>query len=111
MVASSIEPTELADPLLLVQWVDLSARRRAEQARAELLIEQSARTNAEAIAERLNKLQTLADATESLSLSDLLPELAMRLADLFRADFAEVRIDGRTAGRAGHRLRPAAGGY
>ena len=93
VVASSIEPTELVDPLLLVQWVDLSARRRAEQARAELLMEQSARTNAEAIAERLNKLQTLADATESLSLSDLLPELAMRLAELFGADFAEVRIE------------------
>jgi PAS domain S-box-containing protein len=93
VVASSIEPTEFVEPLLLVQWVDLSSRRRAEQARAELLIEQSARSNAEATAERLNKLQALADATESLSLNELLSELAMRLAELFDAELAEVRID------------------
>ncbi len=92
-VASSIEPTEFADPLLLVQWIDLSARRRAEQARAELMLEQSARTHAEAIAERLNKLQTLADATDSLSLDELLPELAIRLAELFSADSVEARIE------------------
>jgi PAS domain S-box-containing protein len=92
-VASSIEPTELGAPLLLVQWVDLTARRRAEQARADLLLEHSARMHAEAIAERLNKLQTLADATESLALEDLLPELAVRLAELFETEAAEVRIE------------------
>ncbi len=92
-VASSIEPTEFAEPLLLVQWIDLSARRRAEQARAELLLEQSARTHAEAIAERLNKLQTLADATGSLSLDELLPELASRLEELFGAGSVEARIE------------------
>ncbi len=62
LVASAIEPDEFAEPLLLAQWVDLSVRRRAEQARAELLLEQAARTHAEAIAERLHKLQALTDA-------------------------------------------------
>jgi PAS domain S-box-containing protein len=93
VVASSIEPTELADPMLLIQWTDLSARRRAEQARAELMLEHSARTQAEAIAERLGKLQTLADATESRSLGELLPRLAIRLAELFGAELVEVTIE------------------
>jgi serine phosphatase RsbU (regulator of sigma subunit) len=93
VVASSIEPTEFADPMLLIQWVDLSARRRAEQARAELMLEHSARTQAEAIAERLSKLQTLAEATESRSLGELLPRLATRLADLFGAELVEVAIE------------------
>ena len=73
--------------MLLAQWVDLSARRRAEQARADLLVEQAARTQAEAMAERLSKLQALSGAIESLSLDELLAELAVRLAELFeRAD-------------------------
>jgi PAS domain S-box-containing protein len=92
-VASAIEPTEFATPLLLVQWVDLSSRRRAEQARAELLLEQAARTHAESIAGRLNKLQALADATDSLSLDELLPELALRLAELFGAEIVEARLE------------------
>jgi len=88
----------LEQPLVLIQWVDLSPRRRAEQARAELLLEQSARTMAEATAERLNKLQLLTDALEALSLDELLPELAFRLAEQFDAEIAEVRIDGREHG-------------
>ncbi len=95
VVISSIEPTEFDQPLLLIQWVDLSARRRAEQARAELMLEQSARTQAEAIAERLHKLQTLAEATESRSLGELLPELATRLTELFGAELAEVTVQDR----------------
>jgi PAS domain S-box-containing protein len=91
-VASSIDPAELADPLLLVQWVDLSSRRRAELARAELLLEHSARTNAEAIAERLDNLQTLSAGIDSLALDEVLPELALRLAELFEADLAEVEV-------------------
>jgi PAS domain S-box-containing protein len=91
-VASSIDPAELADPLLLVQWIDLSSRRRAEQARAELLLEHSARTNAEAIAERLDKLQTLSAGIDSLALGEVLPELAVRLAELFEAELAEVEV-------------------
>lgn len=92
VVASSIEPTDFAEPLLLAQWVDLSIRRRAEQARAELLVEQAARAQAEALTERLAKLQALTAAIESLSLSELLGELAIRLARLFDAEFAEVEV-------------------
>ena len=80
LVASSIEPTDLSTPLLLAQWVDLSSRRRAEEARAELLMEHAARTHAEAMAERLSKLQALSGAIESLSLQRVLAELAVRLA-------------------------------
>jgi PAS domain S-box-containing protein len=92
VAVSSIEPTDFDQPLLLVQWVDLSARRRAEQARAELMLEQSARTQAEASAERLHKLQTLAEATEARSLGELLPELATRLTELFGAEQVEVTV-------------------
>jgi PAS domain S-box-containing protein len=96
LVATSIEPTDLSEPLLLAQWVDLSARRRAEEARAELLMEHAARTHAEAMAERLSKLQDLSGAIESLSLNRVLAELAVRLAELFDAEIAEVEITGQT---------------
>jgi PAS domain S-box-containing protein len=91
---SLIDSAELDQPLLMIQWVDLSHRRRAEQAQAELELEQSARTQAEATAERLNKIQLLTDALETLTLDELLPELALRLAKHFEAQTAEVRIDG-----------------
>jgi PAS domain S-box-containing protein len=94
MIASAIEATEFAEPLLLAQWVDLTVRRRAEQDRAELLLEQAARVQAEASAERLSKLQALTTALEALTLEDLLPQLATRLAELFGADVAEVQING-----------------
>jgi PAS domain S-box-containing protein len=94
LVASSIEPAELSEPLLLAQWVDLSSRRRAESARAELLMEQAARTQAEQMNDRLRRLQTLSSALESLSLEALLPELATRLAEMFDAEVAEVRTSG-----------------
>jgi PAS domain S-box-containing protein len=93
LVASSIDPSDVGQPLLLIQWVDLSARRRAEEARAELLLEHAARTSAEAIAERLSKLQALSGAIESLSLHQLIAELAVRLAELFEVDVAEVEIE------------------
>jgi PAS domain S-box-containing protein len=96
LVASSIEPADLSAPLLLAQWVDLSSRRRAEEARAELLMEHAARTHAEAMAERLSKLQALSGAIESLSLHRVLAELAVRLAELFDAEAAEVEITGHT---------------
>jgi PAS domain S-box-containing protein len=93
-VASAIEVAELAQPLLLIQWVDLSARRRAEQSRTELLIEQAARSHAEAAAERLRRLQLLSSAIESLTLDELLPELALRVAELFDAEICELEISG-----------------
>jgi PAS domain S-box-containing protein len=92
LVGSGLEPTELAETLLLAQWVDLSARRRAEQVRAELMLEQSARSHAEAMAERLGRLQALTDALGSLALQPLLAELSVRIAELFGADASEVRV-------------------
>jgi serine phosphatase RsbU (regulator of sigma subunit)/anti-sigma regulatory factor (Ser/Thr protein kinase) len=91
--ASAIAPTDLTSPLLLVQWVDLSTRRRAEQARAELLLEQAARGHAEAEAARLQKLQRLVEAVESRSVRELTAELARRLAEVFEADAAEIELD------------------
>ncbi|MGA2925959.1 MAG: SpoIIE family protein phosphatase, partial [Solirubrobacteraceae bacterium] len=94
LVASSIQTAELTEVLLLAQWVDLSARRRAEQARAELLLEQAARTHAEAMAARMQRLQALGGALESLALEELLPELAKQLVQMFDAQAAEVKIAG-----------------
>ena len=94
MVASAIESTEFAEPLLLAQWVDLTVRRRAEQDRADLLLEQAARVQAESIAERLSKLQDLTTALEALELDEILPQLATRLAELFGVEAAEVQISG-----------------
>jgi PAS domain S-box-containing protein len=94
MVASAIETAELSEPLLLAQWIDLTVRRRAEQDRADLLLEQAARAQAEAVAERLGKLQALTSALEPLGLDELLPQLASRLAELFDVEAAEVQIAG-----------------
>jgi len=94
MVASAIEASEFAEPLLLAQWVDLTVRRRAEQDRAELLLEQAARVQAESVAERLSKLQDLTSALEPLGLDEILPQLAARLAELFGVEAAEVQISG-----------------
>jgi PAS domain S-box-containing protein len=92
MVASSIEPLDLPEPFLLAQWIDLSIRRQAEQARAELLVEQAARAQAEAVTERLGKLQELSGAIESLSLEEMLGQLAVELTRLFETEAAEVEI-------------------
>jgi PAS domain S-box-containing protein len=94
LIASAIEASEFADPLLLAQWVDLTVRRRAEQDRAELLLEQAARVQAESVADRLSMLQALTTAFEALTLDELLPRLASRLAELFGVDIAEVEIAG-----------------
>jgi PAS domain S-box-containing protein len=92
LVASAVQQSELSEPLLLAQWVDLSVRRRAEQARAELMLEQSARSHAEQMASRLHTLQTLSDALSALSLEPLVSELAVRVGGLFGADRAEVVV-------------------
>jgi PAS domain S-box-containing protein len=97
VVVSRIEPTELAEQLSMVQWVDLTVRRRAERARAELLLEQAARAQAEAMAHRLTQLQALSNALEAMSLEELLPELAVRLVAMHDVAAAEVRIDERSA--------------
>jgi PAS domain S-box-containing protein len=94
MFASAIETPEFVDPLLLAQWVDLTVRRRAEQDRAELLLEQAARVQAESVADRLSMLQSLTTALDALTLDELLPRIAIRLAELFDVDVAEVEIAG-----------------
>jgi PAS domain S-box-containing protein len=91
--ASWIKGTEYTTPLLLVQWVDVTVRRRAEQTRGELLLEQAARAQAEASVERLEKLQRLLEAAESPTLGDLLAEVARQLVDIFEADAAEAQVD------------------
>jgi PAS domain S-box-containing protein len=91
--ASLIERSEFAGQLLLVQWVDVSARRRSEQTRAELIIEHAARAHAEEQTERLMKLQRLVEALDLPTLDDLLSELARRLVSMFDADAAEVQLD------------------
>lgn len=93
-VASAIAPGEHAAPSLLVQWVDLSARRRAEQARAELMLAEAARSQAESDSERLRTLQTITDTLESSSFDKLLDELVDSLAELFDVEAAEVRVPG-----------------
>jgi phosphoserine phosphatase RsbU/P len=45
------------------------------------------------MAERLSKLQTLSGAIESLSLHQVLAELAIRLAELFEVEIAEIEIE------------------
>jgi PAS domain S-box-containing protein len=105
---SSIDPSELGELLLMIQWVDLTPRHHAEQARAELELEHLARAHAEATAERLHKLQAFTDALATLSLDQLLPELALRLAEQFGAQLTEVRIEGRED-EAARVVRAAAG--
>jgi PAS domain S-box-containing protein len=93
LIASAIESSELSGSLLLAQWVDLSARRRAEAARAELMMEQAARNAAEHLARRLHTLQALSDALSTLPLEPMLAELAVRVRELLGADRVEVRLD------------------
>ena len=93
----------------MAQWVDLTTRRRAERARADLLLEQAARAQAEALTHRLTQLQALSSALESLSLDELLPELAVRLAALHDASSAEVEVGDqlvRARGEVVERMRP-----
>jgi PAS domain S-box-containing protein len=114
LVASAIETTDPGQPPLLAQWVDLSVRRRAERARAELMLEQAARAQAEEIAERLGKLQALTAGIEPLALRDLVEVLAVRLAELFDAPAVEVFLSSeldepvvvRAEGGESRRLRP-----
>jgi PAS domain S-box-containing protein len=90
--ASPIDAADSARSMLLIQWVDVGGRRRAEEVRAELMLEQAARTQAEAQADRLRRLDRLMAQIESGTLDDLLPEVARRVVRLFDADAAEVQV-------------------
>jgi PAS domain S-box-containing protein len=94
MAASAIESSGFEEPLLLAQWVDLTARRGAEHARAELLLEQAARVHAESVAERLEKLHALSEGIETLSLRELAVEFASRLLEMLDAELVELEVAG-----------------
>ncbi len=79
------------EPVLLVQVQDLSERRRAERARELLIREQAARAQAEAVSQRLEVLQQVADAALApMPLDDLLGELMARIAEVLRVDSAAM---------------------
>jgi PAS domain S-box-containing protein len=83
------------EPVLLVQVQDLSERRRAERARELLIREQAARVQAEAVTQRLEMLQHVADAALApLPLDDLLGELLARIAEVLRVDSASMVLLG-----------------
>jgi serine phosphatase RsbU (regulator of sigma subunit)/DNA-binding response OmpR family regulator len=81
-IALVAEPDEIDDELAELISGDRVALERIDPSAGQ-----------EAIAERLGKLQTLAEATESRSLGELLPRLAVRLAELFSAELVEVTIE------------------
>jgi len=84
-----------APPMLLVQVQDLSERRRAERARELLIREQAARAQAEAVSQRLEALQRVADAALApLPLDDLLGELLARIAEVLHVDSASMVLVG-----------------
>ena len=94
-----------ADLILHIQ--DLRERRRAERDREQLIRAQSARAQAEASAERLRLMQSIAVAALGAEdLDGLLRELLDRVLEALDADRAAVvLIDGRGAGRRPRGLR------
>jgi PAS domain S-box-containing protein len=75
------------------QVADITERRRAEIERSERMREQAARTEAEAVAETIQKIQRITDAAlEHLAMDDLLHELTVHLADIFDVDLAAILL-------------------
>jgi PAS domain S-box-containing protein len=78
-----------AEPVLLAHVEDLRERKRAERARELLIREQAARLEAEAVSERLQGIQRIADAALApLALHELLGELLARIAEVLAVDGA-----------------------
>ena len=78
---------------LIAQLEDVTARKRAEEERAQRLREQAARAEAEVVADMVRNLQNVSDtALAHLALDDLLPELLERIAEILRADSASVLL-------------------
>jgi PAS domain S-box-containing protein len=99
LVASTIEPAESAESLLLAQWVDLSERLRSEQARQQLLLEQAAREHAETVAKRLDELHErehqIAVELQRGLLPKVLPELpGLEIATHYEAAGASAQVGG-----------------
>jgi PAS domain S-box-containing protein len=75
------------------QVADITERRRAENERAERIREQTARAEAEAVADTIQKIQRVTDAAlEHLAMDDLLGELCVHLADIMDADLAAILV-------------------
>lgn len=73
------------------QVVDITERRQAENERSERMREQTARAEAEAVADTIQKLQRVTDAAlEHLAMDDLLRELAMSIAEILNVDSATI---------------------
>jgi len=99
----AISPTADADgdPVgFIVQMTDLTERNRAERERSERMREQGAREQAEAVADTIRKLQSVADvALAHLALDDLLRELCEQVSGVFAADCASILL---TEGHSNH---------
>ncbi len=90
---------------VIVQVVDLTQRGRAERERTERLREQGAREQAEAVADTIRKLQSVADvALAHLALDELLEKLCEQVSGVFEADCAAILL----ASSEGGPLRVAA---
>jgi PAS domain S-box-containing protein len=75
------------------QVADITERRHAEIERAERMREQTARSEAEAVADTIQKIQRVTDAAlEHLAMDDLLGELTVHLADILDADFSAILL-------------------
>ncbi|MDP1846398.1 MAG: SpoIIE family protein phosphatase [Solirubrobacteraceae bacterium] len=85
--ASLARPSNGGRPDLILQLQDLRERRRAQRDREQLIRAQSARAQAEAAAERLQIMQSIAAAVlDAVSLEDLLRELLDRILDALDVD-------------------------
>jgi PAS domain S-box-containing protein len=75
------------------QVVDITERRRAELERAERMREQTARAEAEAVADTIRKLQRVTDAAlEHLAMDDLLAELTVHIGDILDVELAAILL-------------------
>jgi PAS domain S-box-containing protein len=73
------------------QVVDITERRQAEIERAERMREQTARAEAEAVADTIQKIQRVTDAAlEHLTMDDLLRELVEQIAGILDVDSATI---------------------
>jgi PAS domain S-box-containing protein len=114
--AFALDAADGAD-VTLVQWVDVTQRRRGEEARVQLLFERAERAQAQTRAKRLEELQRLAEGVQEYDIEQLAPELARRLSELLDADAAEIELrprgdasGGTLAGSHVRRQRDAAAG-
>ena len=83
----------LAADAYIVQVQDLRERRRAEGEREQLILEQSARAQAERLSQRLAAVQTITDAAlRSASFDDLIGELLRRIAEVLAVDAAAATL-------------------